>query len=75
MKFHTRRSVFEGVCTSRAASFERENGKGIKIAEEEVKEEKRRFGDSGRLFPAISNPLPRFHPSVPEVDYGAMHHP
>lgn len=40
------------------------------------KERRERWlGDSGRLFPAISNPLPRFHPSVPEVDYGAMHHP
>jgi len=35
----------------------------------------KRLGDSGRLFPAISNPLPQFHPSVPGVDCGAMHHP
>lgn len=31
-------------------------------------------GDKDRLFSTISNPLPRFHPSVPGVDYGAMHH-
>lgn len=30
--------------------------------------------EKDRLFSTISNPLPRFHPSVPVVDHGAMHH-